>query len=113
MKRRKDFELRRSEIPMAGSKDVRDKVVSGEPFTSSAQKRVNAELKTPRHEYPPYSTDRDLHSDTTTPKENDITKAPQAKDEFAGSSKKRLESERSLKRTFFDGKHKTNNQLHS
>lgn len=92
--KRLSSELARSEIAKCDeSRDIRDKVIGGEPFASSAQKRQKAEKTAIKGEFGEAQSDGDLHSDTTTPRENKIGKAPQAKNTFTSSAKERQTAE--------------------
>jgi len=95
-------ELSRSEIPKCNEgHDIRDKVVSGDPFTSSPRKRLKAEKTAIKGEFGEALNDENLHCDTTRPSESGkIGKAPQAKDSFTKSASSRNADERSKKRTF-------------
>lgn len=75
-----------SEIPKCDERhDVRDDGIKSEPFCSSGNKTVNRETKASKNEYSGYGRDENLHSDTTLPKENDIT--GMYKDGFSSSAK--------------------------
>lgn len=51
--------------------DIRDKIVSGNPFTSSAQKVLDADLR--HSEKPNVGQDEELHADTTDIAVNIVT----------------------------------------
>ena len=53
------------------SYDIRDTGIKGNPFVSSAQGILSRELRA--SEKPQVMTDKDLHSDTTRPGDNDVT----------------------------------------